>query len=106
MKYLSKQNCVGRISNAGLILSMLKEKSSGVFGHSVATGIIAREIAVDIGLCDDDVNMLYLSGLLHDIGKIFIEDSILLSRKPHPQAVQHNKTASGKRRQNSREIYF
>ncbi|OGW36418.1 MAG: hypothetical protein A2Y97_00885 [Nitrospirae bacterium RBG_13_39_12] len=79
MKCLWKQHCAGCISNAGVILSMLKEKSYGVFGHSVATGIIAREIAVDIGLCDDDVNMLYLSGLLHDIGKIFIEDSILLS---------------------------
>jgi len=63
------------------MLSLLKEKSSGVFGHSVATGIIAREIAVHIGLCDDEVNVLYLAGLLHDIGKIFIEDSILLSRE-------------------------
>jgi len=52
-----------------------------VFGHSVVTGIIAREIAVDIGLCDDEANVLYLAGLLHDIGKIFIEDSILLSRE-------------------------
>jgi putative nucleotidyltransferase with HDIG domain len=60
---------------------LLKEKSSGVFGHSVATGIIAREIAVDIGLCDDEANVLYLAGLLHDVGKIFIEDSILLSRE-------------------------
>lgn len=64
-----------------MILYLLKEKSSGVFGHSVATGIIAREIAVDIGLCDDEANVLYLAGLLHDIGKIFIEDSILLSRE-------------------------
>ena len=63
------------------MLTLLKEKSSGVFGHSVATGIIAREIAVDIDLCDDEVNVLYLAGLLHDIGKIFIEDSILLSRE-------------------------
>jgi len=69
------------MSNAGLILYLLKEKSSGVFGHSVATGIIAREIAVDIGLCDDEANVLYLAGLLHDVGKIFIEDSILLSRE-------------------------
>ena len=68
-------------SNAAVILSLLKEKSSGVFGHSIGTGIIAREIAVDIGLCDDEVNMLYLAGLLHDIGKIFIEDSILLSHE-------------------------
>lgn len=62
------------------MLSLLKEKSSGVLGHSVATGIIAREIAVHIGLCDDEVKVLYLAGLLHDIGKIFIDDSILLSR--------------------------
>ena len=68
-------------SNAAAILSLLKEKSSGVFGHSVVTGIIAREIAVDIGLCGNDVKVLYLAGLLHDVGKIFIEDSILLSHE-------------------------
>jgi putative nucleotidyltransferase with HDIG domain len=68
-------------SNAAVILSLLKEKSSGVFGHSIVTGVIAREIAVDLGLCDDEVNILYLAGLLHDIGKIFIEDSILLSHE-------------------------
>ena len=48
MKCLSKQHCAGCISNTGVILSMLKEKSSGVFVYSVATGIIASELAADI----------------------------------------------------------
>jgi HD-GYP domain-containing protein (c-di-GMP phosphodiesterase class II) len=81
MKCLSRKQCAGCISNAGLILTMLREKSSGAFAHSVATGTLAKEIAIGIGLCDDEVNRMYLAALLHDAGKIFVEDSILLSHE-------------------------
>ncbi len=49
-------------------------------GHSVAVAVYARDLADEIGLAPTDVQRVYLSGLLHDIGKIAVPDAIL--RKP------------------------
>jgi putative nucleotidyltransferase with HDIG domain len=49
-------------------------------GHSVAVAVYSRDIALEIGLSAHDVQLAYLSGLLHDIGKIAVPDAIL--RKP------------------------
>jgi len=46
-------------------------------GHSVAVAVYARDIAIEIGLDPGRVPRLYLSGLLHDIGKIAVPDAIL-----------------------------
>jgi putative nucleotidyltransferase with HDIG domain len=49
-------------------------------GHSVAVAVYARDLAAEIGLPPEEVRRTYLSGLLHDIGKIAVPDAIL--RKP------------------------
>jgi len=49
-------------------------------GHSVAVAVYSRDLAREIGLPEADVQRTYLSGLLHDIGKIAVPDAIL--RKP------------------------
>ena len=49
-------------------------------GHSVAVAVYSRDIAAEIGLPAHEVDLAYLSGLLHDIGKIAVPDAIL--RKP------------------------
>jgi len=47
-------------------------------GHSERVAIYAREFGNFLGLNTVEVQQLYISGLLHDIGKIAIPDNILL----------------------------
>ena len=47
-------------------------------GHSERVAIYAREFSKFLGLDSEAVNKIYISGLLHDLGKIGIPDAILL----------------------------
>jgi PAS domain S-box-containing protein/putative nucleotidyltransferase with HDIG domain len=46
-------------------------------GHSENVAKIAKEIAKEIGLSQEDINKTYWAGLVHDIGKILISKKIL-----------------------------
>jgi len=54
--------------------------------HAERVGLYAREIGRAAGLDDEDLNTLYLGGVLHDLGKITIPDAIL--NKPGPLNVE------------------
>lgn len=74
-------NCKGcRVCPNGVktLLKVLHTKSYGLFVHSVSTGLIARSIAIGLGLDRDEVRDIFLGGLLHDVGKLYIADSIIL----------------------------
>ena len=49
-------------------------------GHSERVAVVAHRLACELGWAGDGLDDLYLSGLLHDIGKVGIEDAVL--RKP------------------------
>ncbi|ACX51610.1 metal dependent phosphohydrolase [Ammonifex degensii KC4] len=51
-------------------------------GHSWRVGVLARKIAVRMGLPRELVDKAYLVGLVHDIGKIAVRDAVLA--KPGP----------------------
>jgi HD-GYP domain-containing protein (c-di-GMP phosphodiesterase class II) len=55
-------------------------------GHSERVARIAVRIGEEMGLSRGEVNDLYLAGLLHDVGKIGIQDDVLL--KPGPLTVE------------------
>jgi putative nucleotidyltransferase with HDIG domain len=55
-------------------------RDSGTARHSQLVGRYTRSIAVDMGMSDEEVERMHLAGVLHDIGKIGIPDSIL--KKP------------------------
>lgn len=57
--------------------NMIDAKDKYTRGHSHRVAIYAKEIARRMGLSEEEQQRLYYIGLLHDIGKIGIPDSIL-----------------------------
>ncbi|HZZ27918.1 MAG TPA: HD domain-containing phosphohydrolase [Pirellulales bacterium] len=62
------------------LTSAIDAKDPYTCGHSDRVARIAMELANEIGCGHRELETLYLSGLLHDIGKIGIDDQVL--RKP------------------------
>lgn len=46
-------------------------------GHSTRVALYAKEIAKRAGVSDEEQNKIYIMGLLHDVGKIGVSDSII-----------------------------
>ncbi|NUQ63669.1 MAG: HD domain-containing protein [Pirellulales bacterium] len=62
------------------LTSAIDAKDPYTCGHSDRVARVAVRIAEELGFEGDAINTIYLSGLLHDIGKIGISDAVL--RKP------------------------
>lgn len=62
------------------LVSTLDAKDPYTRGHSERVALIARRLSDELGLSADEQNDIYLSSLLHDIGKVGVDDRIL--RKP------------------------
>ena len=60
----------------------LDQRDSGTARHSQTVGSLCEMMAVELGLDEDRIQRLRLAGILHDIGKIGVSDSILC--KPGP----------------------
>jgi len=60
------------------LINAMDAKDSYTCGHSDRVALIARRIGEEIGLTREECNTLYVSGLLHDIGKIGVADAVLL----------------------------
>ena len=61
-------------------VTAIESKDEYLKGHSARVSLYAGELATLAGLGPDDVLTTYRSGLLHDLGKLVIPDTIL--RKP------------------------
>jgi putative nucleotidyltransferase with HDIG domain len=73
--------------------SAIDAKDPYTCGHSDRVARIAIRLAKELGCDEESINTLYLSGLLHDIGKIGINDDVL--HKPgklSKEEYQHIKT--------------
>jgi putative nucleotidyltransferase with HDIG domain len=75
------------------LTSAIDAKDPYTCGHSDRVARLAVCLAREVGCDTTDLNTIYLSGLLHDIGKIGIDDNVL--RKPGPLTpaeLEHIKT--------------
>src|SRR4051794_26423556 len=59
------------------LTSAIDAKDQYTRGHSLRVGLIARTLAVACGMSTADADRVYLAGLLHDIGKLAVPESIL-----------------------------
>ncbi len=59
------------------LVTTLDAKDSYTRGHSERVALVAQRIAEEMGLSREETQAIYQSGLLHDIGKIGVDDSVL-----------------------------
>jgi HD-GYP domain-containing protein (c-di-GMP phosphodiesterase class II) len=64
------------------LVSTLDAKDAYTRGHSERVALISRRLGVELGLPAEDLRDIYLAGLLHDIGKIGVDDQILRKAGP------------------------
>jgi len=62
------------------LVSALDAKDAYTCGHSSRVADLAVELATRLGFDEDGIARIRMAGILHDIGKIGVEDSVL--RKP------------------------
>jgi len=61
-----------------------KDKYTPVL-HTFRVGDLAYEIALEMGLSEDEAERIKIAGILHDVGKLAIPDSILAKQGPLTQ---------------------
>lgn len=73
-----------RISVATLeaLVNALEAKDPYLRGHSARVADLSAMVAAELGLSDEQVEMVRTAGRLHDIGKIGIRESVLNKRGP------------------------
>jgi diguanylate cyclase (GGDEF)-like protein len=76
----------GSIVAVRRLIAALSFRHGRVGEHSTAVADLARSIGQTLGVESQELDHLYLAGLLHDLGKISTPDAILL--KPGPLTVE------------------
>jgi diguanylate cyclase (GGDEF)-like protein/putative nucleotidyltransferase with HDIG domain len=71
-----------RLVPANKLLAILASRDNDIVTHSVGVALLAEGLGRTLGIEQVDLERLRLAGLLHDLGKIGLPDSIL--RKPGP----------------------
>jgi putative nucleotidyltransferase with HDIG domain len=65
------------ISFAGAMVRALDARDQWTAGHSLAVAMYSRDIALELGLPEADVERVHLAALVHDIGKIGVRAEVL-----------------------------
>src|SRR5262249_1668079 len=74
------------------LTAALDAKDAYTHGHSERVARIAVELGREMGLEEDELGNVYLAGLLHDIGKIGVNDTVLNKAGPlTPEEEEHVK---------------
>ena len=70
------------MSFAAALVATLDARDRYTAGHSTAVAIYSRDIAVRMGLSQEDQQSAHLAGLVHDIGKIGLPPGLLEKEGP------------------------
>ncbi|WP_321277269.1 HD-GYP domain-containing protein [Thiomicrorhabdus indica] len=70
---------------AKIFANAVDAKSPFTYQHSLGVASLARYLAKQIGLSDSTQQRIYLAGLLHDLGKLDMEDEVLDKQGPLDQ---------------------
>lgn len=70
------------IQTIEILRHVVESRDKETKGHSERVAALAKELAEEMQLSPEDVEMIHVAGLFHDVGKIGIPDSILLKNGP------------------------
>jgi putative nucleotidyltransferase with HDIG domain len=65
------------LSFASALVAALDARDQYTAGHSAAVAVYARDIAVRLGLSEEEQQLAHLAGLVHDIGKVGLPPGLL-----------------------------
>ena len=76
------------------LVSAIDAKDPYTRGHSQRVALLSRSIAIAAGLSASEVKNIYISGLVHDVGKIGVPEQVLrkvgkLTETEYEQVKQH-----------------
>ena len=77
---IQASSSTGHTSTVLSLAEVIDIRDAGTAAHSQTVGSYAEAIARELGLSDEDVERVRFGGIVHDVGKIAVPDSIL--RKP------------------------
>jgi len=77
------------LSFASALVAALDARDRYTAGHSAAVAVYARDIAVRMGLHEQDQQLAHLAGLVHDIGKVGLPPGLL--EKPGPLTLEERR---------------
>jgi len=61
----------------GALMASLDAKDSYTKGHSERVSLLARLIAIQLGMDDNEIELVRLAGMVHDLGKIGVPEAVL-----------------------------
>jgi len=59
------------------LTSAVDAKDAYTCGHSERVAMVSKMLAQEVGLTEQEVDRIYMAGLLHDVGKIGVPESVL-----------------------------
>jgi len=65
------------LGSLGALTRSIDAKDPYTHGHSERVAVVARRLAQRMHLSAEDIETVYLTGLLHDIGKIGVREAVL-----------------------------
>ena len=65
------------LSFAAAMVRALDSRDAWTAGHSAAVAVYSRDIARQMGMAEREIEMVHLTGLVHDIGKIGVRAEVL-----------------------------
>ncbi|MCF7510278.1 HD domain-containing phosphohydrolase [Vibrio sp. D54] len=76
--WLQKQLTIQDMNSLGMFIARIVDaKSPFTYQHSQKVAELSRYLAIKLGFCEHDQEMLFIAGLVHDIGKLKTPDEIL-----------------------------
>jgi len=84
----------------GALVLVIEARDESTHGHSIKVARLSKLVAQELGLEAEETETVYRAGLLHDIGKVGLEDDILdrlgvLSSKEMQTVKQHPEIGAG-----------
>ncbi len=77
-KHLEEEKVKNYKKTLYALVKMIEDRDTYTGGHSQRVASYSKMIAISLGLSDETCENIYQAGILHDIGKIAIPDTILL----------------------------